>query len=260
MQPTLADIETLARQAGEILRDRFGQEHELTYKGTYDLATEADHASEDFLVDAIQARFPGDPIVTEESGTLAGHSANGWFIDPLDGTINFAHGVPLYSVSIGYASEGLMLFGVVYDPSAGECFTAERGRGAGLNGRPIHVSATSNLAHCLLVTGFPNDHSNAPQKNIDYFSYLTYRTQGVRRLGSAAIDACWVACGRLDGFWEVQLNAWDIAAGALIASEAGATVSTMTGAPDFFHKPFEVLIANPSIHPQIVAAFHEAAA
>jgi myo-inositol-1(or 4)-monophosphatase len=259
MHPTLAEIETLARQAGEILRERFGQEHELTYKSTYDMATEADHASEDFLVGSIQARFPGDPIVTEESGVLEGRSANGWFIDPLDGTINFTHGVPLYSVSIGYASQGTMLLGAIYDPSSGECFTAERGRGAWLNGKPIHVSDTPDLTHSLLVTGFPNDHSAGLRNNIDYFSHLTHRTQGVRRLGSAAIDACWVACGRLDGFWEVRLNAWDIAAGALIASEAGAVVSTMTGDPDFFHPPFEVLVTNPSIHPQIVAAFHEAA-
>ena len=259
MQPSLSDIEGLARQAGEILRERFGQEHEVVYKGRYDLATEADHASEDFLVGAIQSRFPGDPIVTEESGALAGRSSNGWFIDPLDGTINYSHGVPLYCVSIGYASEGRMLLGCVYDPSQDECFTAERGRGAWLNGRPIHAAETPDLAHSLLVTGFPSDMSAAPRDNRVFFTRLTGRTQGVRRLGSAAIDACWVAAGRLDGFWEVQLNAWDIAAGALIAQEAGAVVSNMDGDPDFFHTPFEVLVAAPRIHPEIVAAFREAA-
>ncbi len=259
MHPTLSDIEELARQSGEILRQRFGEEHDLFYKGRYDLATEADHASEDFLVGAIQSRFPGDPIVTEESGTLAGHSANGWFIDPLDGTINFAHGVPIYSVSIGYASQGEMLLGAVYDPSRDECFTAERGQGAWLNGKPIAISQTEDLAHSLLVTGFPHEPDDAPRDNRVYFTRLTGRTQGVRRLGSAAIDACWVACGRLDAFWEVLLHSWDIAAGALIAREAGAIVSTMDGDPDFFHPPFEILVATPRVHPEIVAAFHEAA-
>jgi myo-inositol-1(or 4)-monophosphatase len=258
MHPTLADIEELARQAGEILRQRFGQEHDLFYKGRYDMATEADHASEDFLVHAIQTRFPGDPIITEESGDLAGHTANGWFIDPLDGTINFTHGVPLYCVSIGYASEGRMLLGAIYDPSLNECFTAERGRGAWLNGAPIRVSDTEDLTHSLLVTGFPHDVAAAPRDNQVYFNRLTSQTQGVRRLGSAAIDACWVACGRLDGFWEVELHAWDIAAGALIAQEAGAIVTDMSGGPDFFKHPYEVLVAPPRIHPELVAAFREA--
>jgi myo-inositol-1(or 4)-monophosphatase len=258
MHPTLADVESLARQAGKILKDRFGQEHQLFYKGKYDLATEADHASEDFLVGAIQSRFSDDPIVTEESGTLAGGSANGWFIDPLDGTVNFAHGVPLYSVSIGYARQGQMTLGVVYDPSRDECFTAEYGRGAWLNGQPIHVSDTPDLAHSLLVTGFPHDVAAAPRDNMVLFGRLVGHTQGLRRLGSAAIDGCWVACGRLDGFWEVELHSWDIAAAALIAQEAGGVVTDISGGPDFFRTPFEILVANPLVHPQMVAAFQSA--
>jgi myo-inositol-1(or 4)-monophosphatase len=255
MHPSLSNIEDLARQAGEILRARVGQEHQVNYKGTYDLATEADHASEEFLVRAIQSRFADDPIVTEESGLHSGSSANGWFIDPLDGTINFAHGVPLFSVSIGYARQGEMLLGAVYDPSHDELFSAERGQGAWLNGQPIHVSGAEDLARCLLVTGFPHDMAASPRDNLPLFARLAGRTQGIRRLGSAAMDASWVASGRFDGFWEVQLNAWDIAAAALIAQEAGALVTNLAGEPDFFRPPYEILVAPPAIHAQMVAAF-----
>jgi myo-inositol-1(or 4)-monophosphatase len=255
MHPTLTDVEDLARQAGEILRARVGQVHQVNYKGDYDLATEADHASEDFLVHTIQSRFPEDPIVTEESGLHSGSSSNGWFIDPLDGTINFAHGVPLFSVSIGYARQGEMALGAVYDPSRDEMFSAEHGYGAWLNGEPIHVSDTADLAHSLLVTGFPHDMAASPRDNLDLFARLAGCTQGIRRLGSAAIDASWVAAGRFDGFWEVQLNAWDIAAAALIAQEAGARVSELSGQPDFFRPPYEVLVATPLVHTLIVAAF-----
>lgn len=257
MHPSLADIETLARQAGDILCGRFGQEHDVFLKGKYDLATEADHASEDFLVQAIQSRFPEDPILTEESGSLEGSSANGWFIDPLDGTINFAHGVPIFCVSIGYARQGRMELGAVYDPSRGECFCAERGQGAFLNGRPIRVSAVEDLALSLLATGFPHNLGTHTRNNLDYFARLATRTQGVRRLGSAALDICWTAAGRFDGFWEVQMSAWDVAAGGLIAAEAGAVVTDLSGRPDFFHPPFEMLAANPFIHPQVLAALQE---
>ncbi len=257
-QPTLSDLESLARQAGKILLERFGREHQVNYKGEYDLATEADHASEEFLVRQIRERFPEDPIVTEERGSLSGSSANGWFTDPLDGTLNFAHGVPIYSVSIGYARDGILQLGAIYDPSRDECFTAERGRGAWRNGSPIHVSSTQDLARSLLVTGFPHNlASRQKNNNMENFSRLEMRTQAVRRMGSAALDFCWVAAGAFDGFWEIELSPWDLAAGTLIAAEAGALVTDLAGDPDFFRPPYAVLAASPAIHPQMVAALQE---
>jgi len=257
MQPTLSDLESLARQAGSILLERFGKEHQVNYKGKYDLATEADHASEDFLVREIRARFPDDPIITEESGHLSGSSENGWYIDPLDGTINFSHGVPIYSVSIGYARGGAMQLGAVYDPSRDECFSAERGRGAWKNGQPVHVSETQDLAHSLLVTGFPHNLADRERNNLDLFGRLEMCTQTIRRLGSAAIDFCWVAAGRVDGFWEIELSAWDLAAGTLIAAEAGAKVTDISCSPDYFKPPYGVVAANPHIHPLLIQAFGE---
>ncbi len=257
MYPSLSDVDTLARQAGKILLERFGQEHQVNYKGKYDLTTEADHASEEFLVRQIRARYPEDPIVTEERGSLSGTSANGWFIDPLDGTINFAHGVPFYSVSVGYAREGKLQLGAVYDPSRDECFTAERGRGAWKNGQPIHVSEVEDLAHSLLVTGFPHNLASREKNNLENFARLEKRTQAVRRMGSAAMDLCYVAAGLFEGFWEVDMNSWDLAAGTLIVSEAGGLVTDLNGDPDFFHPPFAVVAANPTVHPLMVAAIQE---
>ena len=249
MSPTLSDLEALARQAGDILRAALGQHMRVGHKGVIDLVTEADRRSEEFLLSHIRQRFPDDYILTEERGELPGSTSRIWYIDPLDGTVNYAHGLPIFSVSIAYAINGEMHLGVVYDPMRDECFSAQSGAGAWLNGSPIHPSLTADLDHALLVTGFPYDIRTNPDNNLDHFTHLSLCSQGVRRLGSAALDLSYVACGRFDGFWELRLNVWDVAAGALVAREAGALVTSMSGAADYLSPPQSILAANPHIHP-----------
>jgi myo-inositol-1(or 4)-monophosphatase len=252
MPPTLTDLITLARQAGDILRTSFGQHLRVDHKGVIDLVSEADHRSEQFLLSYIHQHFPGDTIVAEESGKLVGSSDHAWFIDPLDGTVNYVHGLPIYSVSIAYAEGGKLRLGVVYDPMRDECFSAEFGKGAWLNGQPIHSSHTPDLDHALLVTGFPYDIRTNPDNNLDHYAYFALHSQGVRRLGSAALDLCYVACGRFDGYWELWVKAWDVAAGGLIALEAGAAVTNIKGGTDFLLPTQTILAANPHIHPLIL--------
>jgi myo-inositol-1(or 4)-monophosphatase len=246
--PSLPDLINIARQAGDVLRDCFGQNMRVDHKGIIDLVSEADHQSEQLLLGFIRQHFPGDHIVAEESGDLAGDSDQSWFIDPLDGTVNYVHGVPIYSVSIAYAEKGKLRLGVVYDPSRDECFSAELGGGAWLNDEPIHPASASDLDQALLVTGFPYDVRTNPDNNLDHYVYFALHSQGVRRLGSAALDLCYVACGRLDGFWELRLNAWDVAAGGLIAREAGAVVTNLAGSQDFISPPQSILAANATLH------------
>lgn len=253
MSPTLLEIEDIARRAGEILRAGFEREHEVEHKGAIDLVTEVDHQSEAFLLAEIQRRFPGSSILSEEAGSLAGDEEHLWYVDPLDGTVNYAHGVPIFCVSIGYACRGVTTLGVVYDPLRDEAFTAERGRGAWLNGRPIRVSNACELKDSLLVTGFPYDTWNSPRNNLEFFGRFARLTQGVRRLGSAALDLCYIASGRFDGYWELSLNPWDLAAGGLIASEAGALVTDLTGGPDYLAPPCGILAAPPALHAKMLA-------
>ncbi|MFU8771086.1 MAG: inositol monophosphatase family protein [Anaerolineales bacterium] len=263
MNPTISDLEDLARQAGEILRAGFGTRpgfnhtHNVDYKGVINPVTEIDRQSESYLVNEIHQRFPSHSIVAEESGGLKGLKEHEWFIDPLDGTVNFTHGVPIFSVSIAYANSGEILLGVVYDPNRDECFSAQSDKGAWLNGEKIRVSSTDALDNSLLVTGFPYDIRTNPQNNLDYFAYFSKHSQGVRRLGSAAMDLCYVANGRFDGFWEMRLNSWDVAAGGLIAREAGAVVTNMQGGADFMSPPQSILAANPTIHPLMLQVFHK---
>jgi myo-inositol-1(or 4)-monophosphatase len=248
MKPTLSDIERLARKAGAILREGYNKEHTVHYKGTIDLVTEADHASEDFLLGEIKSAFPGGHILAEESGNIQGSNEDLWYIDPLDGTVNYAHHIPIFCVSIGFSSNGVMTLGVVYDPLRDEMFVAEKGKGAFLNGKQIHVSNTTELEKSLLVTGFPYDTWNTELDNFKYFERLAKRTQGVRRLGSAALDACYVGAGRFDGFWEFKLKPWDVAAGGLIAAEAGAKVTAIDGREDFLSAPLSILATTPGIY------------
>jgi myo-inositol-1(or 4)-monophosphatase len=256
MPPTLPEVEEIARRAGEILRAGFEHEHQLEYKGVIDLVTEVDHQSEAFLLAEIQNRFPGSSILAEESGSLEGDKEHLWYVDPLDGTVNYAHGIPIFCVSIGYAHRGVTTLGVVYDPLRDEAFTAERGRGAWLNGRPLHVSRVEELDHSLLVTGFPYDAWNSPRNNLEYFGRFARLTQGVRRLGSAALDLCYVAAGRFDGFWELSLKPWDVAAAGLIAEEAGALVTDIDGGPDYISPPQSILAAPATLHPKMLAVLH----
>ncbi|MBN2387592.1 MAG: inositol monophosphatase [Anaerolineales bacterium] len=257
MQPTLEDLQALARGAGQILRAGYEGDHQVDYKGVIDLVTEVDHQSEAYLLEAIQRHFPGQHILAEESGELEGSEAGTWYIDPLDGTVNYAHGVPLFAVSIAFASRGAPDLGVVYDPLRDELFSARRGHGAWLNGRQLRVSSATELGRSLLVTGFPYDTWNSPRNNFDYFARLGKMTQGVRRLGSAALDLCYVAAGRFDGYWELSLMPWDVAAGGLIAEEAGALVTDVDGGPNDLSAKPSVLAATPALHPKILAALQE---
>jgi myo-inositol-1(or 4)-monophosphatase len=259
MQPTLSDIETLARNAGEILRAGYGRRHQINHKGLIDLVTEIDQQSEAYLLGEIRRRFPSHSIMAEESGAWSGEECCMWHLDPLDGTINYAHGVPFFSVSIGY-QEGLqVMLGAVYDPLRDELFSAERGQGAWLNGEPIEPSQTTELIQSLLVTGFPYDIRTSPEKNLNNYARFSMRTQGVRRLGSAALDLCYVASGRLDGYWEMSLNTWDMAAGGLIAEQAGALVTKADGDADILTPPFSILAANRAVHPLMLSVLLESA-
>jgi myo-inositol-1(or 4)-monophosphatase len=257
MQPTLKDITEIARNAGDILRDGFGKQHQVEFKGEIDLVTEIDHQSEEYILAEVNKRFPGHQIFSEESGEQTGSAGDVWYIDPLDGTLNYSHGLAIFAVSIAYAQQGQLSLAAVYDPMADEMFTAERGKGAWLNGKPIRVSASSELKSSLLVTGFPYDAWTNPVNNFAEFQNFSMRTQGVRRLGSAALDLCYVAAGRLDGFWEIRLNAWDVAAGGLIAQEAGALVTDVRGGRDFISKPQSILAANPALHARMLEVLRE---
>jgi len=252
MQPTLSYVENLARQSGAILRAGYDKEHQVGYKGVIDLVTEVDHQSEQFLLGEVQKDFSGHHIFSEETGIIQGNAENIWYIDPLDGTVNYAHHIPIFCVSIGYASHGTLTLGAVYDPMRDEMFLAERGKGAFLNGRPLRVSSVSELQRSLLVTGFPYNAWNTPQDNFDNFVKFGKLSQGVRRLGSAALDLCYVAAGRFEGFWEMALNPWDVAAGGLIAEEAGARVTSVTGEADYLSAPQSVIACTPGIHARMV--------
>lgn len=252
MQPTLSYVENIARQAGAILRAGYDKEHQVGYKGVIDLVTEVDHQSEKFLLGEVQKDFPDHHIFSEETGIIQGNDEHVWYIDPLDGTVNYAHHIPIFCVSIAYASHSDLTLGAVYDPMRDEMFLAERGKGAYLNGRALHVSSVTELQRSLLVTGFPYNAWDTPQDNFANFVKFGKLTQGVRRLGSAALDLCYVAAGRFDGFWEMSLHPWDVAAGALICEEAGAHVTNVNGGTDYISQPQSVIAATPGIHTHIL--------
>jgi myo-inositol-1(or 4)-monophosphatase len=252
-QPTLEQVIAWAKAAGKIVRNKFYDEHTIGYKGAVDVVTEADKASEDYLLAQIRGSFPQHAIITEESGELAGDKSTCWYIDPLDGTVNYAHRLPIYSVSIAYARDGKLLLGVVYDPTTNECFSAEQGKGAFSNGKKISVSQVPELIQCLLVTGFPYDRESPSYKRGQrLFTHMTTVTQGVRRLGSAALDLCYVACGRMDAYFELSIHSWDIAAAALILEEAGGTVTDINGNPDYMTPPYALIGSNPLVYPQLL--------
>ncbi len=255
MQPTQDFLIDLSKKAGSILKEGYGKQHRVRHKGRTDLVTEIDHQSEDMLVSCIRAEFPDHMIVTEESGLLEGDREHRWYIDPLDGTLNYAKGLPIFCVSIAYACGADMELAAVYDPMLDACYYAARGQGAWLNGERIQVSETSELIDAMLVTGFPNELDQV-NNNLDYFLRIIHESQTLRRLGSAVLDQVYVAAGRLDGFWEVGVNAWDIAAGTLIIEEAGGKVTTMQGESDYMKPPYDIIAANPQLHPKLFAALH----
>lgn len=242
----------VAREAGALLRDRVSTDLNVDHKGTIDLVTDVDRASEAMIVARLREAYPHHRLVGEEgTGQQApGSGGFGWLIDPIDGTTNYAHGYPHFAVSIALERDSLPLLGVVYDPMRDELFAAARGRGATVNGAALHVSTTSLLIRSLLATGFPYDLSQRRASNALWQAFNS-QVQGVRRDGSAALDLCYVAAGRTDGFWERPLNAWDMAAGVLIVTEAGGTVTSLTGGPYDIHD-HQVLATNGHVHQEMI--------
>jgi myo-inositol-1(or 4)-monophosphatase len=241
----------LARDAGAVLRDRFGQPHQVRFKGAIDMVTEADQAAEALIAGRLRDAYADHLLLCEEgSRGTALDSRYRWVIDPLDGTTNFAHGLPTFAVSIALEEEGHPIIGVVYDPMRDELFVSYRGGGATLNGESIHVSLTDRLVSSILVTGFSYDFERRALQAEIWRDFLT-RVQAIRQTGSAALNLCYIACGRLDGYWERGISPWDVAAGALMVSEAGGTVTDMRGGP-FHSDDREILASNGALHADLL--------
>ena len=245
----------IAQEAGALLSDFAAQKIGFELKGDYDLVTAADRASEALVVERLKKHFPDHSIIGEEGGGQITSSEYRWYVDPLDGTTNFAHGFPVYNVTLGLERNGELLAGVIFDPTRNEMFSAERGAGAFLNGERISVSRAQRIDDCLVSTGFPSRrrHQNV---NIHFYYQLAMMSHGVRRAGAAAIDLAYVACGRLDAFWEFGLNPWDMAAGILLVEEAGGQVSTMKGEPHQLNSP-HMLASNGTLHQPILNVFQD---
>lgn len=256
-----------ALKSGRFIKASLGRVKEISYKGRINLVTDVDKKSEEIIIDNILSAFPGHSILSEESGAIPSRGdssqvANAsrkencplWIIDPLDGTTNFAHGFPFFSVSIGLEKNGKVIMGVVYDPVKEELFFAEREKGAYLNNKRIKASAVTRLSEGLLATGFMYGIKEARDNNIRNFSNFLMRAQAIRRAGSAALDFCYVACGRFDGYWELDLKPWDCAAGALIVKEAGGAITRLNGSL-YSHYDREVLATNGLIHKEMVKVF-----
>jgi myo-inositol-1(or 4)-monophosphatase len=252
-------MSTIAREAGALLLHYFHQKLKIEYKGEADLVTAADRASEKLIRERISAQFPGHDVLGEEQGLSDSGSEYRWYVDPLDGTTNFAHGYPVFCVSLALerrsADAARRIAAVVYDPTRDELFSAEQGKGAKLNGERIHVSKISQMKECLVATGFPS-HKRHKNPNIFFYHQVTLRTHGVRRAGSAALDLGCVACGRFDGFWEFNLNPWDTAAGVLMIEEAGGKVTRFDGSP-FQIDSRETLASNGLVHEALLHEFQE---
>jgi myo-inositol-1(or 4)-monophosphatase len=239
-----------ARTAGLFLKQNLGKVKDIQKKAGQEknLVTEIDKRSEEMIINIIRKHFPAHDILAEEGGGTHGSSSNyKWIIDPLDGTTNFTHGFPVFCVSIGIEYKGELLVGVIYDPNFDELFTAEKGQGAFLNGKRISVSKLDSLEKSLLVTGFPYNIADNPDHAVEHFVHFLMKAQAVRRMGSAAIDLAYVAAGRYEGFWEVALNPWDMAAGALLVQEAGGIITDLAGNPFSIYKN-EVLATNGLVH------------
>ena len=245
-----------AYQAGEILLRYLGNVKDIRKKGRIDLVTEADTASEARIIEIIKASFPNHGILAEESGHRPQQDSYTWIIDPLDGTVNFAHGLPFFGISIALVSDQTTLLGLVFNPLGNELFYAEKSGGAFLNHRKIAVSNTDTLVESLVCTGFPYDLKSDFENLTRRFNQCLKSVQGMRRLGSAALDLCYLACGRFDGFWEQNLAVWDFAAGALIASEAGAVVSEYSGASHTLSSK-TILATNGLIHSEMIRILTE---
>ncbi len=246
----------IAREAGALVANYYERRVPFESKGEFDLVTEADRASEKLIVERLCAHFPSHGIVAEEGGGHTSPSEYTWYVDPLDGTTNFSHSFPIFNVTLGLARGEEMIAGVIFDPIKNELFTAERGAGAYLNNRRIHVSNAKRLADSLSSTGFPS-RKRQHNANIYFYYQLAMASHGVRRTGSAAIDIAYVACGRLDFFWEFGLKPWDVAAGSLIVQEAGGRVSDMHGATHSVANSESFLGDNGALHGEVLEIFGE---
>jgi myo-inositol-1(or 4)-monophosphatase len=260
--PFAGSAAAIAIEAGALIREFYEKGVATEYKGEADIVTEADRASEQLIVERLHSRFPTHGVFGEEGSRNQMDSEYRWYIDPVDGTTNFAHGYPVFCVSIGLEHrpkglapdrDGQIVAGIIYDPTRNELFVTEKGKGAYLNGRRIQVSRTATLSESLLATGFPSRkrHQNP---NIHFYQEITLRSHGVRRAGSAALDLSYVACGRFDGYWEFNLNPWDVAAGALLVTEAGGTITYFDGSP-FKLESKQILASNGLIHKELMTVF-----
>lgn len=242
---------TAALEAGKALKENLGTNHIVKMKGVLDIVTEMDMYAEDLIIKRLKHAFPDYGILTEESDEQKTSSGCRWIIDPLDGTTNYAHGYPVFCVSIALEKDGDVILGVVYNPMLDELFTSEKGGGAYLNDKKIQVSKVKDLNTSLLATGFPYDIRTSSNNNINHFTNFAVRVQAIRRAGSAALDLCYLACGRFDGFWELKLKPWDIAAAGLIIKEAGGVLSDFKGNPFSIYFP-ETLVSNGLIHKEML--------
>jgi myo-inositol-1(or 4)-monophosphatase len=240
-----------ARKSSQILRSRFGKISRIRQKENAEIVTEADTESEDVIVSSILAEFPDHAVLSEECGLITGASDNKWIVDPLDGTVNFAHQIPIFSISIALAVRDTVVLGIILDPLKDELYSAVNGQGAQLNGEPIRVSTTRTIADSLLVTGFPYNVREIFESVMVRYGSCLKASRGTRRLGSAALDLCYVACGRFEGFWEQNLKPWDSAGGALMVSEAGGRVTTFSDRPYTVEQP-EILATNGLIHKEML--------
>lgn len=252
----------MARNAGALLASYYGKARSISHKGAIDLVTSADHAAEDLILHEIAWRFPGDAVLAEETGAHNDAGARRWVVDPLDGTVNFAHGLPHFATLIAVEerqADGAFspLAAVTFDPLRDELFVAEVGQGATLNGAPIHVSSTARLIDAVLATGFGYERLFRRDDNHAEFCRLNLLSQGVRRCGSAGLDLAYVACGRLDAFWEYALKPWDVVGGCLLAREAGGQVSGMGGGRVAWDKP-DLVVSNGALHPLLVEGIRSA--
>ena len=252
MELSLSLVELWTKQAGEIVKMGWGRTHEIGYKTDSDLVTEYDKRTEDFLVNLIQSNFPEHSIIGEENGHQAGNPVARWIVDPIDGTTNYAHGLPYFCVSVAFVDEEGSKYGVIYDPVGDECFSAERGKGAWLNGNPIHVSQTEEMKRALMVTGFSHNLDEHVDRNIELFQEMNEAVRAMRRMGSAALNMANVAAGRMDAYWELLVKPWDIAAGLLIVREAGGTVTRIDGSDNLLEPPCDILCCTPALHAEMM--------
>jgi len=253
----LKDVEEIARGAGALIMEMRASKRRVDFKSARDMVTEVDRASETFIVKTIRERYPDHSILAEEGGGTGETDAlYRWIIDPLDGTTNFVHDFPIFAVSIGVEKAGQLYAGAVYHPVLDECFTAGLGQGAFLNGKQIHVSHTSKLGESILGTGFPYANNSFFELNMKLWASVYGKTQGLRRAGAAALDLAWVACGRMDGFWEFNMKPWDMAAGALLVTEAGGQVTDALG-NKLDLDAGDLAAGNPRIHRQIIKEIND---